>query len=331
MQTIIGLVLLCMGFLVALGAVIVWIRLKQTNKRVKKDLKTTRINFFDNPGTIEKLSILPLIDYYSKGNYATEAGVSYLIRAEGTNFLLDVGANEKKIHPSPLISNMKALGVDPSKLDGIVISHVHQDHVGGIKEERQRTFSLSRGLVKLPPVPVWAPEELACSRHNPGACPQNVTEPLLIQKGIALTGPLPASLFLLGYTPEQSLIFNVAKKGLIIIIGCGHPGLGVILDRAKKLFHEPIYGIIGGFHLPVNGGRMNFGPLNLQNIVGSDRMPWHCLNKKDVFKTIKIIRQESPDFVALSPHDSSDWAIEQFSMEFGSRYCSIEVGKIMEI
>ncbi len=324
-------ILLGLIFLAAALTGILRIRLERTNQRVKKELEQARINRLANPGTIGKLTLLPLVEYYANGPYATEAGVSYLIQADETRLLLDVGANEKKGHPSPLISNSKTLGVDLQALDGIVISHTHRDHVGGIKEEKQKKFSLSRGLVELPGVPVWTPEKMSCSDHNPVPCPQLVARPTLIQKGIALTGPLPASLFLLGYTLEQALVFNLEKKGLVIVIGCGHPNIQVILDRAKKLFCEPIYGIIGGLHLPVKGGRMNLGPLNLQNIVGSNRMPWNCLNKKDVLKTIRIIEKESPRLVALSPHDSSDWALDQFQQAFGNRYRAIEVGVPLEI
>lgn len=324
-------ILLGLGFLAASFTGILWIRLKQTNQRVKKELQQAWIKRLASPGTIENLTILPLVEYYANGPHATEAGVSYLIQADDTTLLLDVGANEKKVHPSPLMSNVKTLGVDLLDLDGIVISHIHQDHVGGIKEEKQKSFSLSRGLVELPRIPVWTPEKLSCSGHNAGPCPQLVTRPLLIRKGIALTGPLPSSLFLLGYTLEQALVFNVEKKGLVIVIGCGHPTIQIILAQAKKLFCEPIYGIIGGLHLPVKGGRMNLGPLNLQNLVGSNRMPWNRLNKRDVFKTIRIIQKESPRFVALSPHDSSDWAMDQFQQAFGPIYRAIEVGAPLEI
>jgi 7,8-dihydropterin-6-yl-methyl-4-(beta-D-ribofuranosyl)aminobenzene 5'-phosphate synthase len=323
--------MLGLGLLAASFTAILGIRLKRTNQRVKKELQQARIKPLACPGTIEKLTLLPLVEYYANGPYKTEAGVSYLVQADETTLLLDVGANEKKIHPSPLMSNVKTLGVDLLDLDGIVISHIHQDHVGGIREEKQKKFSLSRGRVQLPRIPVWTPEKIACSGHTPDPVPQLVTRPLLIRKGIALTGPLPSSLFLLGYTLEQALVFNVEKKGLVIVIGCGHPTLPIILDRAKKLFCEPIYGIIGGLHLPVKGGRMNIGPLNLQNIVGSNRMPWNCLNKKDVVKTIQIIQKESPGFVALSPHDSSDWAIDQFQQAFGPIYRAIEVGAPLKI
>jgi len=322
---------LIIGLLIVCALAVLWTRLKDTNKRVEKELRTTPIQLLDNPGCIKRLRLLPLVDYYAQGNLASEAGVSYLIQADDIRLLLDVGANEKKVHPSPLVANMEALGVALSTLDGIVISHVHQDHVGGIQEEKKRVFSLSRGEVNLQSMPVWAPDELGCSAYNPGARPQYVQEPVLIEKGIALTGPLPASLFLLGYTIEQSLVINVENKGLVVVMGCGHPTLPVILDRAKQMFDEPIYAVIGGFHLPVKGGRMNLGPLNLQNLVGSDRMPWHHLDEKDVFETIKVLRQEAPNLVAISPHDSSDWAITQFQQAFGSRCVAIKVGQAIAI
>ncbi|MCP4723371.1 MAG: MBL fold metallo-hydrolase [Desulfobacteraceae bacterium] len=325
------IIFILLGLLAASCTGILWIRLEQTNQRVKKELDQAGINRLAHPGTIKKLTLLPLVEYYANGPYATEAGVSYLIQADETMVLLDVGANEKKTHPSPLMSNIKRLGKDLSNLDAIVISHLHQDHLGGIREERQKNFSLSRGLVGLPKIPVYTPEKLSCSAHNPDPVPQLITRPLLIRQGIALTGPLPASLFFLGYTLEQALVFNVEKKGLVIVIGCGHPTIQIILDRAKKLFCEPIYAVIGGLHLPVKGGRMNLGPLNLQNLVGSNRMPWNCLNKKDVLKTIQIIQKESPKLVALSPHDSSDWAIDQFQQAFGPKYRAIEVGGPLKI
>ncbi len=315
----------------AAGIAILYIRLKSTNKRVARELGQTVVTPFKAPGSIKRFTLMPLVEYYGKTGYATEAGVSYMIRADATCLLMDVGANAKREHPSPLVLNMKKAGVDPVTLDGIIISHIHEDHVGGIREEKQRVFSLSRGRTALPAVPVWAPEPIECAPGNPGPCPVTADRPLLIGKGIALTGPLPASLFLLGYTLEQSVVFNLESKGLVVVIGCGHPTVEVILNRAIKMFDTPVYAVIGGIHLPVHGGRMNLGPLNLQNIVGSDRMPWNGLNKDDVFRTIEILRKHNPALVAVSAHDSSDWAIDKFSKAFGARYQTLEAGTLLEL
>ncbi len=55
----------------------------------------------------------------SKGN-------ANLIFTDDTYLLLDAGLSAKKI-----FSAMEEIGVDPSKLNGVVISHEHSDHVNG--------------------------------------------------------------------------------------------------------------------------------------------------------------------------------------------------------
>ncbi len=319
------------GALPLLILLILRLRLEQTNRRVQNELSNAPAAVLENPGTIQSFSLMPLVEFYARGKYDTEAGVSYLIRADSTTLLLDVGANEKKSHPSALMKNMERLGLDPEELDHIVISHLHEDHVGGPGEERQKRFSLSRGRVDLPKIPAWSPVPLSVSPHNPGVRLRQVKGPVCLGPGIALTGPLPASLFILGYTLEHALVFNLEGCGLIIVIGCGHPGLPLILGRAKQMFNRPVYAVIGGIHLPVRGGRMNLGPLNLQNIAGSDRMPWHGIREKDVDKAIGIIAAESPHIVAISPHDSSDWAIEKFKTAFKNRYKPLEVGSGLDL
>jgi 7,8-dihydropterin-6-yl-methyl-4-(beta-D-ribofuranosyl)aminobenzene 5'-phosphate synthase len=93
------------------------------------------------------------------------------------------------------------------------------------------------------------------------------------------------------------------------------------------LFDEPIHGIIGGLHYPVNGGRILLGPINIQRIVGSDTPPWQGIRETDVENAIAAIQQVSPHMVALSPHDTSDWAIDRFRQAFGSAYVDVKVGQ----
>jgi 7,8-dihydropterin-6-yl-methyl-4-(beta-D-ribofuranosyl)aminobenzene 5'-phosphate synthase len=76
---------------------------------------------------------------------------------------------------------------------------------------------------------------------------------------------------------------------------------------------------------------MNLGPLNLQNLVGSNRMPWRHLGEEDVSETLAVLQREDPAVVALSPHDSSDHAIERFRQAFGRKYQPLEVGRTVRI
>lgn len=116
-------------------------------------------------GTAKPLSILPLIDWYAvKEKFGTEAGVSYLIRTDELTVLIDVGLNPGKAHPSPLLQNMSHLGIAPDDLDGLVITHAHLDHLGGMREQRNREFSFSQGPVSLDSIPVYTPVPVSPSR-----------------------------------------------------------------------------------------------------------------------------------------------------------------------
>ena len=321
-------IILGLMVLMALGFTKKIHQLKKGRQRADVQASGMKINKIASPGTVKSLSILPLIDYYTDNpNLKTEPGVSYLIVADDTKILLDVGFNKTKEHPSPLLHNMKILGISESDIDMIFISHLHLDHVGGMREQKEKRFSLSRGPVSLPKVPVYSPVGISASRWNPGPETQVIPDPTVLKDGIVSIGVIPRYLFLIGHTLENSLAIHVAGKGIVLIIGCGHQTIERIIQRTRALFDEPIYAIIGGLHYPVNGGRIMIGPVNIQRLVGSDRPPWISIRESDVKKGIAAIKKVSPKIVALSPHDSSDWCIDQFKQAFGNAYVDVKVGK----
>lgn len=304
------------------------IELKKGRNAAEARLSAMKISRMPAPGAVKSLSILPLVDYYAiRPDLKTEPGVSYLVTADSTRILVDVGFNKKKEHPSPLLHNMNALGVSPSDLDMIFISHAHLDHLGGMQDQKEKTFSLSRGPVSLPDIPVYAPVKLSASRWNQGPKPQEITEPTVLKAGIVSIGVIPRFLFLMGDTPENALAVNVAGKGIVLVIGCGHQTIERIIERTRALFSEPIYAVIGGLHYPVFGGRIMLGPINLQRLVGSDKPPWTGIREADVDHAIAAIKKASPKIVALSPHDSSDWSLDRFKQAFGESYMELKVGQ----
>ena len=54
---------------------------------------------------------------------------------------------------------------------------------------------------------------------------------------------------------DQAIVANVLGKGLVILTGCGHAGVVNTINYAKKITGiNKIHAIIGGFHLPADGG-----------------------------------------------------------------------------
>jgi 7,8-dihydropterin-6-yl-methyl-4-(beta-D-ribofuranosyl)aminobenzene 5'-phosphate synthase len=292
---------------------------------------TTYFPKFSDVGTVKRLSILPLVDWYTALNSGKslvgDAGVSYLIRADDTTLLFDVGLNAQGEHPSPLLRNMDALGVGLEEVDYVFISHLHSDHVGGMGYQRAHTFGLSKERLNLDGVTAFVPVPMT----HPTAGVEEVDEPRVIAPGIITLGPIPRQLFFLGWTPEQSLAINVEDKGIVLIIGCGHATIQRIVDRAERLIDAPLYGVIGGLHYPVTASRLVRFGLPLQRILGTGKWPWDPINREDVAAGIGYLQQRRPRLVALSPHDSCDWSLGAFRQAFGEAYQDVRVGETIEL
>ncbi|MCG2769224.1 MAG: MBL fold metallo-hydrolase, partial [Anaerolineae bacterium] len=223
--------------------------------------------------------------------------------------------------------NMEALGVSLAEIDAIVISHLHEDHVGGVRQMMQGTFALSGQPVDLKGKRAYVPVPIS----NPTARVRVVHEPRVITPGVASMGPIPRQMFFYGWTVEQSLAVNVEGKGIVLIIGCGHPTLPRIIERAEMLFEEPIYGVIGGLHYPVTASRvMKFG-IPMQSISCTGKLPWKPINRRDVAANIAFLQRRNPQLVSLSPHDSCDWSIEAFRSAFGEAYRELRVGETIPV
>jgi 7,8-dihydropterin-6-yl-methyl-4-(beta-D-ribofuranosyl)aminobenzene 5'-phosphate synthase len=294
-------------------------RFYRGRRRAERIWEESRFPRISNPTAVRRLSILPLADWETASDdLSGEAGVSYLIRADDTTILFDLGLNRGHEHPSPLSRNMAALGVATSDVRAVVISHPHLDHTGGYGGH----LSLSGTLDDLGDVPVYLPAPM----EFPPANATIVDSPREIATGVFSTGPIPRQDFMLGWTMEQSLAVNVEGKGLVLIVGCGHPTVQRIVERAEALFDTPIHGLVGGLHYPITASRLNVGPLPLQRIVGTGKWPWMPVNREDVHAGISFLQARNPKLVALSSHDSCDWSVSAFREAFGSAHREVVVG-----
>ena len=98
-------------------------------------------------GEVDEVSVLPLVerltpDGAGAGALRGEPGVSYLARAGGTRLLFDTRLSGGRAR-SALVAIAERLGVDLSALDAVVISHLHEDHVGGFRAMTRRTFAFA--------------------------------------------------------------------------------------------------------------------------------------------------------------------------------------------
>jgi 7,8-dihydropterin-6-yl-methyl-4-(beta-D-ribofuranosyl)aminobenzene 5'-phosphate synthase len=154
-------------------------------------------------------------------------GFSCFIETPSGNILFDTGWDG-----NVLIHNMNRLGIKPGSIQNLMLSHSHWDHIGGL------THILSLN----PKLKVYAPTSF--SRRLKSEIDERVDlveviKSIEINTNLKSTGELGEDII------EQSLLVNT-NKGLIVVTGCSHPGLEVILKTAK--LHGDIFGVIGGFH-----------------------------------------------------------------------------------
>lgn len=191
-------------------------------------------------------------------------GFAALVEYGGRRILFDTGNNA-----GVFARNAKKLGVDLTRLDAAVISHRHGDHTTGLGH-----------LIDVNPrVAIWAPREGAFFK---GAAPPDFLvpqpdlprhlryfdgepPPLLVSgtpweagnfSVVTKTTEIAPGFFAITTTSQKpgtiemnevSLVIRT-PKGLVVVVGCAHPGVEVILAEAAKI--DPVlYAVTGGFHL----------------------------------------------------------------------------------
>ena len=211
------------------------------------------------------------VDRVSPYGLLGEHGFSCHLQTSAGNFLFDTGGG------MTIMNNAKLMGIDFKKLQGIMFSHGHFDHTGGLKQVLEETgkipiyahpdlfsahYSKNSGKMHNIGVP-WPQPEL----EELGASFTFSSTPYEVAPGLLLSGEVPRvskvetgdpnllSLSESGgevsdpLSDDLSLFINT-EKGLVILLGCAHAGLLNIIDHAIQVTgQKKIYMILGGTHL----------------------------------------------------------------------------------
>jgi 7,8-dihydropterin-6-yl-methyl-4-(beta-D-ribofuranosyl)aminobenzene 5'-phosphate synthase len=163
-------------------------------------------------------------------------GFSAFVRFNGQTILFDAGGER-----TLLLHNLTELMFDPGRLDAIVISHNHWDHVYGLPGVLGATGNA-------PPVYVADSAHEGIRQQNPRAKIVAVEKPTKIAAGAWVVGPMSLEYRGIPFA-EQALVLD-HEDGLVVLVGCSHPGVVSVVETVKKQFGgKKIALVAGGFHL----------------------------------------------------------------------------------
>lgn len=291
-------------------------------------------------GELDKLKITVIAEdsVLYESPYLGQHGISFLITAERNsiqkNVLVDVAQNS-----SALLENMHLLGITPSSIDAVVLTHCHYDHTQGLAKVLRKIGKKDIPVIGHPdifrpnfitnpylrPIGVMDGDRQA-DIENSGGSLYLTKNPLEIMPGLFTTGEVERTtdfeevgISLSTIENNQvkpdlmlddiSLIANVKKKGVVITTGCSHAGIVNIAKQAVKLVGtDKIHGIIGGFHLIEATGSV----------------------KNRIKKTAQALKKFDPDWI-YAGHCTGFLAQVELYNTFKDRFTPLHTGMIVEI
>jgi len=227
-----------------------------------------------------RIELYVLADDYAgmTRGFLAQHGVSYLVKAYGEDgdvtILFDTGYDGEAV-----LHNMKLLGLSIEGVDYIVLSHNHYDHANGLPvvlNARSRKTPIPvvvgkgffrESIALKPRLRVLNHEWVRSSVESLGAKFVEVGERLEIAPGISIPGIVrlderlefeksTTGFYMVedgglvdDYVEHEVSLVVETGRGLVVIVGCSHPGVASIVGKVADLYGEKIYALIGGFHL----------------------------------------------------------------------------------
>ena len=269
---------------------------------------------------LQGIEIFILVDNESEsGELQTEWGLSVLVRAHYPEQYLDV-LFDTSITGQKVLSNMKKMKLDLSKVHYIVLSHKHFDHTGGLVDilrAKDDWVTILHGENFFDPSIVAKPflshitlmPFLERKIIDLKGMLTPIRTPLEFAPGLFVSGKIP---FLTDFEvpnppayrlvppdmnqdeigEELTLIINLGKR-LVIVSGCSHRGIVNMIKNAVSVTGiSAVRAIVGGLHLGDREQRINRTIEELDKLEVKEFYIGHCTGEK---------------------------AIEQFKVTFGDR------------
>lgn len=273
---------------------------------------------FSASGATSEDKITILYDSYGKQPSKLKMGWGFaaLVEVQGKRILFDTGSR-----PEVFEYNIKTMGVDLRNLDCVVISHRHGDHTLGLKylktinpdvkiyapfdeffgEETNRLY-FKRTVNTLP----------AEMRYYDGNPPEHVTQgTALPYDDIIQVSKFTEIMPGFYIVPAEAAMGNEialsiqTPKGLVVITGCGHPGVESIL-KAATVGGKHAYFLIGGLH-------------------------WVRTPDEEIQKMVSSLHDKwKVDWVA-SGHCTGEPGFAALKKTFGERYLYSGLGTVVKI
>lgn len=236
------------------------------------------------------LKILNLVENNLSENKALRAehGLAFFVKTPEHKILFDCGPSDAILH------NARYLGVDLSSAEATVLSHNHWDHTIGYREVVEKgkypavLYTGANFFQKKYAQKGLRYTDLSCGFDQAFLAKHNIThkevsgvvqiaEGMWLVSGFARTHAfetiperfvkeVEGKMLPDDFSDEVCLVLDT-PKGLVVIVGCSHPGILNMLATVHAKLGKKVYGVIGGTHLmEADGERIDKTLTKLQEL-----------------------------------------------------------------
>lgn len=240
-----------------------------------------------------------------------EWGFSALVETGDHRVLVDTGAR-----PQTVLQNARELGVDLASVQDVILTHNHDDHVGGLMTLRHELMKsnpaalsrahVAKGIFYSRPAKSGGEgnEMIAIKKayeatggtfivHDtateifPGGWLTGPVPRVFPERNWSVTGQVrtPDGLVEDNIPEDQSLVLNT-PRGLVLITGCGHAGVVNTLTFSQNAFLKTsVYAIVGGLHLfPASDTQLDWTADKLKAFGLAYLVGAHCTGVESVYR-----------------------------------------------